>query len=56
MGVDTNKQTEANVELHVTQGFSVLGVWDSYEFNNLQQKLDSESSYGFDFKLQKRFK
>jgi hypothetical protein len=56
VGVDVNKQTEASAELHVTQGFSLIGIWDSYEFNNLQQKLDSQSSYGFDLKLQKRFK
>jgi hypothetical protein len=56
VGVDVNKQTEANAELHVTPGFSVIGVWDTYEFSDLQQRMDSQSSYGFDLKLQKRFK
>lgn len=56
VGVDVNKQTEANAELRVSPGFSVIGVWDTYDFNDLQQKRDSQSSYGFDFRLQKRFK
>jgi hypothetical protein len=56
VGVDSNKSSEANAEFNVTKGFSVLGVWDEYEYQDLLQRTDSQSSYGFDLKLQKRFR
>jgi hypothetical protein len=56
VGVDTNRSTEASAEYSLTPGLSVLGIWDTYEFEDLEQRMDSQSSYGFDLKLQKRFK
>ena len=52
VGVGTNFQREVNTEVHVTPGFSVIGVWDNYETD----AQDNRTSYGLDLKLQKRFK
>jgi hypothetical protein len=54
VGVGTNIQREFNAEMKVTPGFSVLGVWDTYEGANSDEAR--RNSYGFDLKLQKRFK
>jgi len=56
VGVDTNRSSEATAEFRLTNGLSLLGVWDSYEFETLEQQMDSQSSYGFDLKAQKRFR
>lgn len=47
-----NNMKEANAEIHVNPGFSILGVWDAYETLDAQEK----DSYGLDLKWQKRFK
>lgn len=53
VGVGTSNQKEVNAEVQVTPGFSVIGVWDNYESSDAK---DKQTSYGLDFKLQKRFK
>jgi hypothetical protein len=52
VGVGTSSQKEVNAEVHVTPGFSIIGVWDTQEGADAQ----SRESYGVDLKLQKRFK
>ncbi len=54
VGVGTSIQREVNAEMRVTPGFSVLGVWDSYEGATSDEVR--RNSYGFDLKVQKRFK
>lgn len=54
VGVGTNIQREANVEVKVTNGLSVIGVWDTFEGAN--QDDNRRNSLGVDLKLQKRFK
>lgn len=54
VGVGSNIQREFNAEMRVTPSFSVLGVWDTFEGVNSDESR--RSSYGFDLKLQKRFK
>lgn len=53
VGSGTTNQREVNAEVKVTPVFSVIGVWDSIEGLNEQE---NRTSYGLDFKLQKRFK
>ncbi len=53
VGVGSNTQRQVNAEVKVTPAFSVIGVWDNYEGVDIK---DSRTSYGVDFKLQKRFK
>ncbi len=52
VGVGTGGQREVNAEYKVSPGVSVIGVWDQFETND----STSIPSYGFDLKLQKRFK
>jgi hypothetical protein len=54
VGIGTNNQREVNAELHLTPGFSLLGVWDNFE--TLDTESRNRNSYGLDIKLQKRFK
>ena len=57
VGVGTNKQQEVNAEIHVTPGFSIIGVWDKQEgVESTSTNSSSYGSYGVDLKLQKRFK
>jgi len=53
VGVGQNTQREVNAELKVTNGLSVIGVWDSFEGADTASQ---NRSYGVDVKLQKRFK
>lgn len=53
VGSGATNQREVNAEVKVTPVFSVIGVWDSIEGLNEQE---NRTSYGLDFKLQKRFK
>ncbi|MDR3608014.1 MAG: translocation/assembly module TamB domain-containing protein [Oligoflexia bacterium] len=53
VGVGSGSEQEVNMELKMTPAASLIGVWDNY------QSLDTgarQTSYGLDFKLQKRFK
>ncbi len=53
VGVGSGSEQEVNVELKVSPAASFIGVWDNY------QSLDTgdrQTSYGLDFKLQKRFR
>ncbi|MGK5086814.1 translocation/assembly module TamB domain-containing protein, partial [Bdellovibrionota bacterium FG-2] len=52
VGVGTSGQKEVNAEYKVTPGVFVIGVWDQFETND----ANSNASFGFDLKLQKRFK
>ena len=52
VGVGTNNEKEVNAEVHVTPGFSMIGVWGSLEDPTTQL---NNTSYGVDLKVQKRF-
>jgi translocation and assembly module TamB len=54
VGVGTSSQREVNAEYRFTPAFSVLGVWDTLE--SVDKSQARNTSYGLDFKLQKRFK
>lgn len=51
-GVGTNSQQELNAEYRLTPGSSMIGVWNNFEQVNTG---DRQTSFGFDFRLQKRF-
>jgi hypothetical protein len=53
VGVGSGSEREVNLEVKMTPGASLIGVWDNYESLDTG---DRETSYGVDFKLQKRFK
>lgn len=53
VGVGASSQRQVNAEVKVTPGFSVIGVWDTYQGS---EATDRRTSYGMDLKLQKRFK
>jgi hypothetical protein len=53
VGVGSGSEREVNVEVKMTPGASLIGVWDNYESLDTG---DRQTSYGVDFKLQKRFK
>jgi translocation and assembly module TamB len=55
VGVGANKQNDFNAELQLTPGFSAIGVYENYETQEETRK-DTQSSYGIDLKVQKRFK
>lgn len=54
VGVGTSIQREVNAEVNVTNGLSVMGVWDSIEGATAEDP--KRNSFGVDLKLQKRFK
>jgi hypothetical protein len=54
VGVGSSIQREVNTEVRVTNGLSVIGVWDTIEGATAQEP--KQSSFGVDLKLQKRFK
>jgi hypothetical protein len=54
VGVGASIQREVNAEVRVTNGLSVIGVWDTIEGATTEDP--KQSSFGVDFKLQKRFK
>ena len=58
VGVGTLNEKEVNAEVHVTPGFSVIGVWDQQETLDPEgtQTNSTYGSYGVDFKVMKRFK
>ena len=53
VGVGNSTEKEVNAEVHVTPGFSVIGVWNNFEGARTQEE---QTSYGVDLKFQKRFK
>ncbi len=54
VGVGTSIQREVNAEVNVTNGLSVIGVWDSIEGATAEDP--KRNSFGLDLKLQRRFK
>lgn len=54
VGVGSNTQRSVNAELKVTPAVSVIGVWNTFE--GVNTKDNSQTSYGVDVKVQKRFK
>jgi hypothetical protein len=54
VGVGTSIQREVNAEVRVTNGLSVIGVWDTIEGATTEDP--KQSSFGVDLKLQRRFK
>lgn len=54
VGVGTSIQREVNAEVSVTNGLSVIGVWDSIEGATAEDP--KRNSFGVDLKVQKRFK
>lgn len=53
VGAGNTSQQEFNAEINVTPNASVIGVWENFQGTDTQE---SQTSYGVDFKLQKRFK
>lgn len=53
VGAGSGSQQEVNAEVKVTPGFSVIGVYDTYQTTDTQGK---QTSFGLDLKVQKRFK
>jgi hypothetical protein len=56
VGVGTDKQSNVNAEYALTPGLSVIGVYENYVTQDIDENLDTQTSYGVDLKLQKRFK
>jgi hypothetical protein len=56
VGVGTDKQSNVNAEYALTPGLSVIGVYENYVTQDIDENLDTQTSYGLDLKLQKRFK
>ncbi len=54
VGVGSSTQREVNAEVRVTNGLSVIGVWDSIEGVTVEEP--KTNSFGVDLKLQRRFK
>ncbi|MCM2276748.1 MAG: translocation/assembly module TamB domain-containing protein [Oligoflexia bacterium] len=54
VGVGTGSQKEVNAEVQIVPGLSVIGVYDNYETTGANPI--QSSSYGFDLKVQKRFR
>jgi translocation and assembly module TamB len=54
VGVGASIQREVNAEVRVTNGLSVIGVWDTFEGATTEDP--KQNSFGVDLKLQKRFK
>jgi hypothetical protein len=53
VGMGSWNQKEVNAELKVTQGMSMLGVWNNIEGVNTRE---SRTSFGLDLKFNRRFK
>ncbi len=53
VGTGKRSEQEFNAEVNVTPNASVIGVWESFEG---VETPDGQTSFGVDFKLQKRFK
>ncbi len=54
VGVGTSIQRQVNAEVNVTNGLSVIGVWESIEGATAEDP--KRNSFGVDLKVQKRFK
>ncbi len=52
LGVGSNTQRQLNAEYHVTPNFSVIGVWDSLQGVQTQER----TSFGLDLQYKGRFK
>lgn len=53
VGVGNQSQKEVNAEYNLTQGMSVLGVWNNIEEVNTR---DTRTSFGLDVKFNRKFK
>ena len=60
VGVGSSIQREVTTEFHVTNSFSILGVWDTFDGATSDGATGTNqsrrTSYGVDLKVQKRFK
>ena len=56
VGVGNQAQKELKAEYKITNGFSLLGVWNNIEEQSTVNTPESRTSYGLDVKLNKKFK